>query len=1026
MGTFKEEKMCKGRILKVLGSVLILGMLLSSLGPLATLGYAPEGDDEVQPRPAPVVKRFPPKDQPNPEMYRRMRRREKAILADREAQAQSLALSGEGKLLVLLLEFAGTDVTTWSPGDIWDPYGIVEIVGAEYLGDCTNVITETTEFTYTGPLHNEIPRPATAEDADWDFWTEDFGHDHYYDMVFGDGELIQYTAGNGDPITVDLTGVSMRLYYEEQSKGKYTVGGDIVGWIPVSHSEAFYGADLCPGNLSFVPISGAGSDGWFNNGDGVVGVDYGTPKSLVWDAVDWINANMPDFDWAQYDQDGDGVVDHLLVVHASLGEEGGGGAQGENAIWSHSSSTDYCADPGPDDECDTDDDIRIGAYIMMPEDGGVNVFAHEYGHQIGADDLYAYGFGEPSGDAWSLMGDSWGGGWPQGTMPMGIDPWHKLMWGWIDPVMLDTTSPETEITLGQASIPPEGTEDSVLIRLPDQVEALVTAHSGEYMWYGGRQNLSDNRVYRTVDLTGYSAAELNFWTQWDIETGWDFGFVQVSTDGGATWTSLENLDTTYEVDPNAIWYVVENLPGFTGSSHGWVEETFDLAPYAGQEIMLQFRYATDWTALWLGWWIDDITITADGEVIFFDDVEAGPGDWVADPVDGWIISNGIFTFPHYYLAEWRNDAGFDHALAIGRYRYTDWGMLVWYVNGKYTNNEIFDYLEDPPSFGPKGMCLVVDAHPMPARDPTSVYAHNAWANVSARGIGMRDAAFGLRDTQPFQVLPYPGDPTRWGNPDITYPGQSAVSALHDVLSYYPGLEHTSIRAVDDPRGPRYFWAAKERDASVVIPAKRSYGVAPAGYSGGIVLWMPELGGWYGFWDFEAGTGNPGLNAYGVHLEIEEEAADLFWGKVRIYNEADTFTSKMMVDKQVASPGDILTYTIALKDASGTDPDTGFRCSYAAWLWNEIPTGTTYVPGSLKGAGARYSSWYDRVQWQGGLGGKELSTPDHILSFQVRVNDDVPRGTIINDTAVVWHFQPGLSGYLPRRGSYDLTASTRIE
>ena len=873
-------------LFKILAVGAVLALLLSALVPIAAFGSVPEGDDDIQPRPAPAGKRFPPKDQPDPEAYRRMRQREKAVLAGDQAQAQALQLTGEGKVLVLLVEFAGTDVTTWNPGDIWDPYGIVEVVDAEDLGDCTNVITETQEFTYSGPLHNEIPRPASAEDADYNFWTEDFGHDHYDALIFGDGLVVEYLAENGDPVTVDLTGVSMRLFYEEQSKGLYTVGGDIVGWIPVDHSEAFYGADLCPGNLSFVPISGAGSDGWFNNGEGEIGVDYGTPASLIWDAVDWINANIPDFDWAQYDDDGDGVVDHLFVIHAGQGEEEGGGPQGEHAIWSHSAGTNYCADPGPDEECGTEDDIRIGPYVMNPESGGVNVFAHEYGHQIGADDLYAYSYGEPSGDAWSIMGDSWGSGWPQGTMPQGFDPWHKLAWGWVDPVMLDLTSPETEIALGQASIPPEGTEDSIMILLPDQSEELASAHSGEYMWYGGRENLIDNKVYHAVDLTGYATAELSFWTQYDIETAWDFGFVQVSTDGGATWTSLENEDTTYEHDPQAIWYVVENLPGLTGSSHGWVEEAFDLTPYAGQEIMFQFRYATDWGSLELGWWVDDITITADGGVIFFDDVESGPGDWVADPVDGWSISNGVFTFSHYYMVEWRNDAGFDYALAIGRYRYQDWGMLVWYVNNKYVNNEIYNYLEDTPSFGPKGRCLVVDAHPMPPRDPTSVYAQNARANVSPRGTAMRDAAFGLRDLPPFQVLPYPGNPTRWGNPDIIYPSEPAVSAFHDVFGFYPGLEYANYRGVDDPRGPRYYWLAKATYASAVVPATADYGVALPWYDrSGFLTWIYEYPAWFGWWDFEAGTGNPGLNGYGVHLEIKEEAADLSQAQVRFYSAA---------------------------------------------------------------------------------------------------------------------------------------------
>ena len=110
-----------------------------------------------------------------------------------------------------------------------------------------------------------------------------------------------------------------------------------------------------------------------------------------------------------------------------------------------------------------------------------------------------------------------------------------------------------------------------MILLPDQEETLASAHSGEYMWYGGRENLIDNKVYHTMDLSGYSTAELSFWTQWDIETAWDFGFVQVSTDGGATWIGVATNFST-ATNPNG-----QNFGfGITGSSGGWATLTADL------------------------------------------------------------------------------------------------------------------------------------------------------------------------------------------------------------------------------------------------------------------------------------------------------------------------------------------------------------------------------------------------------------------------------------------------------------------
>src|SRR5690606_29619665 len=58
--------------------------------------------------------------------------------------------------------------------------------------------------------------------------------------------------------------------------------------------------------------------------------------------------------------------------------------------------------------------------------------------------------------------------------------------------------------------------------------------------------------------------------------------------------------------------VVENVPGFTGSSGGWTTQTFDLSAYDGQQILLAFRYVTDWASEEAGWYVDNIRIDAGG------------------------------------------------------------------------------------------------------------------------------------------------------------------------------------------------------------------------------------------------------------------------------------------------------------------------------------------------------------------------------------------------------------------------------
>jgi len=125
-------------------------------------------------------------------------------------------------------------------------------------------------------------------------------------------------------------------------------------------------------------------------------------------------------------------------------------------------------------------------------------------------------------------------------------------------------------------------------------------------WYSGASDLRDVSIFGTVDLSGMTDATLTFDTYYEIETAWDFGFVQISTDGGNTWISLENEYTTYDIVLEGHPDIAANLPGFTGSGSG--NMAFDLTEYVGSEVSIAFRYMTDWAYTELGWFVDNIAI----------------------------------------------------------------------------------------------------------------------------------------------------------------------------------------------------------------------------------------------------------------------------------------------------------------------------------------------------------------------------------------------------------------------------------
>jgi hypothetical protein len=168
---------------------------------------------------------------------------------------------------------------------------------------------------------------------------------------------------------------------------------------------------------------------------------------------------------------------------------------------------------------------------------------------------------------------------------------------------------------------------------------------------------------------------LRFQLRYGLEETWDFFFVQVSTDNGATWTSLANANTTSVHDPGARPAIIDELPGFSGDAD-WHEETFDLSAYAGQTVLLAFRNMTDTNtlgnggAIEAGVWVDDVSVggtaVSDGSTL-----EGWRAEVAAPAVNGFtlqlvgISSNGEFSS---ILSQVPLTDGFSAAVAGGNLR----------------------------------------------------------------------------------------------------------------------------------------------------------------------------------------------------------------------------------------------------------------------------------------------------------------------------------------------------------------------
>ena len=175
----------------------------------------------------------------------------------------------------------------------------------------------------------------------------------------------------------------------------------------------------------------------------------------------------------------------------------------------------------------------------------------------------------------------------------------------------------------------------------------VPAYSGTYEWYSDGTPYSWFRLGQTFDIPA-TGATLKFWSYFEIEGNWDYGYVEVYDVDADEWYTLPGLGTVStlpnpqdnpncpgDVEPTA-YLAAGRWNAFTGYSPGWYQEEMDLSIFSGDTIELYFTYWTDPYTLELGWYVDDIEIP---EIGFFDDVESGLGDWTVNA--GWYITDGV-------------------------------------------------------------------------------------------------------------------------------------------------------------------------------------------------------------------------------------------------------------------------------------------------------------------------------------------------------------------------------------------------
>ncbi len=358
--------------------------------------------------------------------------------------------------------------------------------------------------------------------------------------------------------------------------------------------------------------------------------------------------------WDRYDHDNDGdfnepdgYIDHFQIVHSGGDQADGDPWQGEDAIWSHRWYA-YVSDAGLTGPATNklggtqigDSGLWVGDYTIQPENGGLSVFAHEYAHDLGLPDLYDTSGGDDGVAWWSLMSQSRASAKKDegiGTRPADLGAWDKLQLGWLD-YEIALAGDKRTYALGPHEYNSKKAQGLVTV-LPkkDVTTDLVPPAAGTKTWWSGTGDDLNNTMSRTVTLPAGSAT-LSFKTRFDIETDYDYAYVEVKD--GASWVTVPAAAPAGLTDP-----AVNN--GIDGTRANWIDASFDLSAYAGKTIDLRVRYTTDGgaagndPALTNGIFLDQIVLTAGGATVF-----TRRGRDIAERLDPrWIQQRGCIHHP---------------------------------------------------------------------------------------------------------------------------------------------------------------------------------------------------------------------------------------------------------------------------------------------------------------------------------------------------------------------------------------------
>ncbi|MBM7071987.1 immune inhibitor A [Shewanella sp. 202IG2-18] len=505
--------------------------------------------------------------------------------------------------------------------------------------------------------------------SDTAMYYDNYTAEHYRGLLFAETGFVGPSGQNL---------LSAHQYFQQASGETFNFTGDVKGWYTASQNAAYYGEN----------------DPDRNDNDKAVG-------ELVKEAVTAAVADMSTDELQSYDiedpydidgdgnlNESDGIIDHIMLFHSSVGEEAGGGVIGGDAIWSHrffvDSSTNGYSIPGTS--------MKAFGYTVQPIDAAAGVCAHEFGHDLGLPDEYdtasSKGKGSPVG-SWSIMsGGSWAGVIP-GAKPTGFSPYarsylqNKFGGNWVKEqvILLDSVA-NTPRDVQINSATNSDAINQISLPLPPQAISFKEPYAGDYQYYSGEGHLINNAMSFDVDLPSESNLLLKMKAHWNIET--DFDFVQIKVDGvsvSGNHTKATNITNNAR---NIITGDSADIPSSEGENN-WVNLEFDLSAYAGRNVTISISYATDQAVGEYGFVADEVLVTAEGETVLSNNAEELGNVNLSGFVRTGDTKPGKAS---RYIVQLRNHQGLDAGLQSESYVP---GVLIWLENFNESDNNVSDH-----------------------------------------------------------------------------------------------------------------------------------------------------------------------------------------------------------------------------------------------------------------------------------------------------------------------------------------------